>query len=34
MNTIAEQLGYQSPSAFISMFKKSLGETPQRYLRN
>ncbi|CAM3657792.1 hypothetical protein BS639_01535 [Rouxiella silvae] len=31
---IAEQLGYQSPSAFISMFKKSLGETPQRYLRN
>lgn len=31
---IAQQLGYQSPSAFISMFKKSLGETPQRYLRN
>ncbi|MGY2796584.1 AraC-like DNA-binding protein/quercetin dioxygenase-like cupin family protein [Ewingella americana] len=30
---IANQLGYHSPSAFISMFKKSLGDTPQRYLR-
>lgn len=31
--SIATQLGYHSPSAFISMFKKSLGDTPQRYLR-
>ncbi|PKE31443.1 AraC family transcriptional regulator [Rahnella sp. AA] len=31
--SIASQLGYHSPSAFISMFKKTLGETPQRYLR-
>ncbi|SDV50124.1 AraC-type DNA-binding protein [Chitinasiproducens palmae] len=31
--TIAAELGYQSSSAFISMFRKTLGETPQRYLR-
>ncbi len=31
--SVANKLGYHSPSAFISMFKKSLGETPQRYLR-
>jgi AraC-like DNA-binding protein/quercetin dioxygenase-like cupin family protein len=30
---IASELGYQSSSAFISMFRKTLGETPQRYLR-
>lgn len=31
--TIAAELGYQSASAFISMFKKTLGDTPQQYLR-
>ncbi|MDE1186626.1 MAG: helix-turn-helix transcriptional regulator [Pantoea sp.] len=30
---IASQLGYQSPSAFISMFRRLLGDTPQRFLR-
>lgn len=30
---IANQLGYQSPSAFISMFRRLMGETPQRFLR-
>lgn len=29
----ANQLGYQSPSAFISMFRRLMGETPQRFLR-
>jgi AraC-like DNA-binding protein len=32
--TIAVELGYQTASAFITMFKKSMGETPQRYLKN
>lgn len=30
----AETLGYESVSAFISMFRKSLGASPARYLRN
>lgn len=29
--TIATDLGYDSPSAFISMFKKALGKTPGQY---
>ncbi|RKP53645.1 AraC family transcriptional regulator [Pararobbsia silviterrae] len=33
VSTIAVELGYQSSSAFISMFRKVLGDTPQRYLR-
>ncbi|CAM2155526.1 AraC-type DNA-binding protein [Pararobbsia alpina] len=33
VSVIATELGYQSSSAFISMFRKTLGETPQRYLR-
>jgi AraC-like DNA-binding protein len=28
---IAQDLGYQSQSAFISMFKKALGKTPSKY---
>ncbi len=28
---IALELGYESPSAFISMFRRSLGTTPSRY---
>ncbi|WP_084687864.1 AraC family transcriptional regulator [Paraburkholderia oxyphila] len=31
--TVAAELGYQSPSAFTSMFRKTLGASPQRYLR-
>ena len=33
ITTIATELGYQSTSAFISMFKKTLGATPQRFLK-
>jgi AraC-like DNA-binding protein/quercetin dioxygenase-like cupin family protein len=33
VSTIATELGYQSSSAFISMFRKTLGDTPQRYLK-
>lgn len=29
--TVAIELGYDSPSAFISMFKKALGKTPGQY---
>ena len=29
---IAQSLGYASPSAFTSMFRKLLGKTPQHYL--
>jgi AraC-like DNA-binding protein len=29
---IAEDLGYESVSAFITMFKKALGKSPARYL--
>jgi AraC-like DNA-binding protein len=32
VTTVALDLGYDSPSAFITMFKKSLGDTPGRYL--
>lgn len=31
VTTVAIDLGYDSPSAFISMFKKALGQTPGRY---
>ncbi len=30
--TVALDLGYDSPSAFITMFRKTLGDTPDRYL--
>lgn len=33
VTTVAIDLGYDSPSAFISMFKKILGETPGRYFK-
>ncbi len=32
VTTVALDLGYESPSAFITMFRRSLGETPGRYL--
>ena len=31
VTTVAMELGYDSPSAFISMFKKALGKTPGQY---
>ncbi len=31
VTTVALELGYDSPSAFISMFKKALGKTPGKY---
>jgi AraC-like DNA-binding protein len=33
VTTIALELGYESPSAFIAMFKKALGVSPSRYFR-
>ena len=33
VTTVAIELGYDSPSAFISMFKKALGQTPGRYFK-
>ncbi|WP_240648015.1 helix-turn-helix domain-containing protein [Pararobbsia silviterrae] len=32
--TIATELGYRNSSAFITMFKRAMGETPQRYLKS
>ena len=34
VSTIASELGYRNSSAFITMFRKAMGETPQRYLKN
>ena len=34
VTTIAVDLGYDSPSAFISMFKKALGKTPGQYFQS
>jgi AraC-like DNA-binding protein len=31
VNAIAFELGYNSPSAFIAMFRRELGQTPKRY---
>jgi len=31
---VAIDLGYQSPSAFIAMFKRNIGETPAQFARN
>lgn len=33
VTTVALDLGYDSPSAFIAMFKRALGTTPGRYFR-
>lgn len=33
VTTVALDLGYQSPSAFIAMFRRQLGASPTRYLR-
>jgi len=34
VTTVAFDLGYKSPSAFIAMFRRELGDTPGRYLRD
>ncbi|GJD41919.1 helix-turn-helix domain-containing protein [Methylobacterium bullatum] len=34
VQTVAMDLGYESASAFITMFKKALGQPPSRYLRS
>lgn len=31
VQTIAAELGYESPSAFVYMFRSTLGFTPGRY---
>jgi AraC-like DNA-binding protein len=31
VTTVAYDLGYDSPSAFIAMFRRETGETPARY---
>jgi AraC-like DNA-binding protein len=31
VTTVAFDLGYESPSAFTAMFRRSLGVTPSRY---
>lgn len=31
---LAHELGYASPSAFIAMFRKKLGVSPQRYIQS
>jgi AraC-like DNA-binding protein len=33
VTSVSLDLGYRSPSAFIAMFKRVLGETPGRYVR-
>lgn len=34
VTTVAYDLGYRSPSAFVAMFRRSLGTSPGRYLKN
>jgi AraC-like DNA-binding protein len=34
VNAIALELGYSSPSAFIAMFRRELGQTPKRYFED
>ncbi|WP_374758481.1 hypothetical protein [Shewanella sp. KT0246] len=33
MQHISEKLGYESVSAFITMFKKALSKSPKRYMK-
>jgi AraC-like DNA-binding protein len=30
---VAAQVGYESPSAFVLMFKRTMGKTPKQYLK-
>ena len=34
VNAIAFELGYNSPSAFIAMFRRELGQTPKGYFES
>ena len=34
VTAIAIEVGYDSPSAFIAMFKRTLGTTPHRYFES
>jgi AraC-like DNA-binding protein len=34
VNSVALELGYNSPSAFIAMFHRELGQTPRRYFES
>jgi AraC-like DNA-binding protein len=34
VSVIASELGYRNSGAFITMFRKAMGETPQRYLKS
>ncbi|TVQ30507.1 MAG: AraC family transcriptional regulator [Phycisphaeraceae bacterium] len=34
VTTVSFECGYDSPSAFVTMFKRSLGTTPGRYMRS
>jgi AraC-like DNA-binding protein len=31
VTAVAFDLGYESPSAFVSAFRRALGKTPRRY---
>jgi len=33
VTTVALDIGYDSPSAFIAMFRKALGRTPGQYFK-
>ena len=33
VTSVAYAVGYESPSAFIAMFRRALGASPQKYLR-
>ncbi|MEE8248272.1 MAG: helix-turn-helix domain-containing protein [Alphaproteobacteria bacterium] len=33
VTSVVLDLGYASPSAFIAMFKREMGQSPRRYLR-
>jgi AraC-like DNA-binding protein len=33
VTSVALDLGYETPSAFIAMFRRALGTTPGRYFR-
>lgn len=34
VSAVASELGYNSPSAFIAMFRRELGQTPKRYFES
>jgi AraC-like DNA-binding protein len=32
VKSVASELGYESPSSFVTMFRKALGRSPARYM--